>query len=66
MLTADEVRKHDSRRSCWVIISGQAYDVTDFLNEHPGGPSSILRLAGKVRVAQLTEDIGTDVLVGRD
>lgn len=43
----EEVQKHNSRSSCWVVIAGQAYDVTDFLNEHPGGPSSILRLAGQ-------------------
>lgn len=48
MLTWDEVRKHDSRHSCWVVIAGQVYDVTEFLNQHPGGPASILRQAGKV------------------
>lgn len=51
MLTADEVAKHNSRRSCWVIIAGQAYDVTDFLDNHPGGPSIILRYAGIVSFA---------------
>lgn len=48
MLSLDEVRKHVSRESCWVIISGQVYDVTDFLDEHPGGAGVILRCAGTV------------------
>jgi L-lactate dehydrogenase (cytochrome) len=47
MVTAEEVSKHDSRKSCWVIIHDHAYDVTNFLDEHPGGANSILRYAGK-------------------
>lgn len=30
-LTGDEVAKHNSRDSCWVIVHGKAYDVTEFL-----------------------------------
>ncbi|OAL39440.1 hypothetical protein AYO20_01310 [Fonsecaea nubica] len=47
MLDAAEVAKHNSRHSCWVIISNNVYDVTDFLADHPGGPGVILRYAGK-------------------
>jgi L-lactate dehydrogenase (cytochrome) len=46
-LTGDEVAKHNSKDSCWVIVHGKAYDVTDFLPEHPGGPKIILKYAGK-------------------
>ncbi|KAF2860273.1 hypothetical protein K470DRAFT_217448 [Piedraia hortae CBS 480.64] len=46
MLTGDEVAKHNSRESCWVIIHGRVYDVTDFLPDHPGGPNIILKHAG--------------------
>lgn len=48
MVTTKEVRLHSSRESCWVIVSGQAYDVTNFLDQHPGGANTILRFAGKV------------------
>lgn len=48
MLTSQDVRRHASRGSCWVIISNHAYDVTDFLDQHPGGANTILRYAGKV------------------
>ncbi|OAL44223.1 hypothetical protein IQ07DRAFT_663555 [Pyrenochaeta sp. DS3sAY3a] len=44
---AREVAKHNSRRSCWIVISGQVYDVTAFLDDHPGGPNVILRYGGK-------------------
>ncbi len=33
--------------SCWVILYGHVYDVTDFLSSHPGGSKIILSLAGK-------------------
>ncbi|KAJ5040516.1 uncharacterized protein L3040_006170 [Drepanopeziza brunnea f. sp. 'multigermtubi'] len=46
-LTGAEIAKHNSRDSCWVIVHGKAYDVTDFLPEHPGGPKIILKYAGK-------------------
>ncbi|KAF2813894.1 uncharacterized protein BDZ99DRAFT_567610 [Mytilinidion resinicola] len=46
-LTGADIAKHNSRDSCWVIIHGRAYDVTDFLPEHPGGPKIILKYAGK-------------------
>ncbi|KIV89953.1 hypothetical protein, variant [Exophiala mesophila] len=42
-----EVAKHNSKDSCWVIVSGKAYDVTDYLEKHPGGSAIILQYAGK-------------------
>lgn len=35
-LRGEEVAKHNWKESCWVIIHGKAYDVTEFLPEHPG------------------------------
>lgn len=46
-LTGIEVAKHASAKDCWVIVHGRAYDVTDFLPEHPGGQKIILKYAGK-------------------
>ncbi|KAK1143287.1 hypothetical protein N8T08_006814 [Aspergillus melleus] len=46
-LTRDEVQKHNSKDSCWVVIHGSVYDVTDFVDSHPGGPHVLLRCAGK-------------------
>ncbi|KAJ5216421.1 uncharacterized protein N7498_002828 [Penicillium cinerascens] len=44
---AAEVAKHNTSESCWVILYGKVYDVTDFLSEHPGGAKIILKLSGK-------------------
>ncbi|PKS08959.1 hypothetical protein jhhlp_003572 [Lomentospora prolificans] len=46
-LTGADVAKHNSAKSCWVIVHGKAYDVTEFLPEHPGGMKIILKYAGK-------------------
>lgn len=35
--TLDEVSKHNSKDSCWMVVSGQVYDVTSYTNSHPGG-----------------------------
>lgn len=52
MLTGDEIARHKSADSCWVVINGVAYDVTDFLPEHPGGAGIILRYAGRDATAE--------------
>lgn len=33
----DEVSRHDRVDDAWVIVDGQVYDVTLFLDTHPGG-----------------------------
>ncbi|MEI6280996.1 MAG: cytochrome b5 domain-containing protein [bacterium] len=45
-LTMSELAKHSSSQSCWLLISGDIYDVTSFLNLHPGQASSILPTCG--------------------
>lgn len=47
MFTASDVARHNTRDSCWVVIEGNVYDVTEFLDEHPGGANIILRYGGK-------------------
>ncbi|RFU30473.1 hypothetical protein B7463_g5875, partial [Scytalidium lignicola] len=47
MLTRSEVQQHSTRKSCWIIINGTVYDVTEFLDSHPGGSMIILKHAGR-------------------
>ncbi|KZV66454.1 hypothetical protein PENSPDRAFT_755719 [Peniophora sp. CONT] len=51
-LSGKEVATHNSRESCWIIVHGKVYDVTDFLDEHPGGSRIILKYAGKDATAE--------------
>jgi cytochrome b involved in lipid metabolism len=37
IFTKAEVAKHDTVHDCWMIINGKVYDVTPFVDEHPGG-----------------------------
>lgn len=45
--TAEDVATHSKASSCWVSRAGKVYDVTGFLNDHPGGDDLILQYAGK-------------------
>ncbi|WMV56735.1 hypothetical protein MTR67_050120 [Solanum verrucosum] len=45
--TYDEVSLHNNPKDCWVIINAKAYNVTNFLNDHPGGEEVLLAAAGK-------------------
>ncbi|OAP62482.1 hypothetical protein AYL99_04687 [Fonsecaea erecta] len=47
LLNGNEVAQHASRDSCWVIVSGKVYDVTDYLERHPGGSQILLQYGGK-------------------
>ncbi|KDR75645.1 hypothetical protein GALMADRAFT_248239 [Galerina marginata CBS 339.88] len=47
ILSGKEVATHNTRESCWIIVHGKVYDVTEFLDEHPGGSKIILKYAGK-------------------
>ncbi|AEO65499.1 uncharacterized protein THITE_2112562 [Thermothielavioides terrestris NRRL 8126] len=52
VFSAEEVAKHNTADSCWVVIHGNVYDVTEFLPEHPGGSRIILQLAGRDATAE--------------
>ncbi|KDN36878.1 hypothetical protein K437DRAFT_259987 [Tilletiaria anomala UBC 951] len=48
MISMDEVAKHSTpEQGLWVVIGGNVYDVTDFIDKHPGGRNVILKNAGK-------------------
>merc|ERR1712012_123224 len=46
-LTLEEVAKHNTKGDCWVVVSDQVLNVTNFLKDHPGGELAILTFAGK-------------------
>lgn len=45
--TLEEVSKHNTAEDLWLIINGRVYNVTDFLEKHPGGQKPFLHYAGQ-------------------
>lgn len=44
--TVSDVATHKDATSCYTVISGNVYDVTLWVNLHPGGKGAILSLCG--------------------
>lgn len=42
-----EVATHNTSKSCYVTIGTKVYDITDFLESHPGGADLVLEYGGK-------------------
>ncbi|KAJ6850079.1 cytochrome b5-like [Iris pallida] len=57
VLTLEDVAKHNSKEDCWLIIGGKVYDVTKFLDDHPGGDDVLLSATGKDATDDF-EDVG--------
>lgn len=47
LLTSAEVAKHNTASDCWMIISGNVYNLTSYLGSHPGGVGTITPYCGK-------------------
>ncbi|THU46406.1 hypothetical protein C4D60_Mb09t04610 [Musa balbisiana] len=43
--TKEEVSLHNTRTDCWIIVKDKVYNVTPYVEEHPGG-DAILNNAG--------------------
>ncbi|KDP26389.1 hypothetical protein JCGZ_17547 [Jatropha curcas] len=55
--TLSEVSEHNNAKDCWLVIEGKVYDVTKFLEDHPGGDEVLLSATGKDATDDF-EDVG--------
>jgi uncharacterized membrane protein len=46
-LTLAEVQKRSARDDCWSVVNGNVYDLTSFIQRHPGGADNIAKMCGK-------------------
>lgn len=53
----DEVKKSKEGKTNLIVIHNNVYDVTDFLNEHPGGEEVLLEQSGN-DATEAFEDVG--------
>lgn len=75
--TKEEVAQHKSPEDCWIILDGKVYDVTSYVEEHPGGDSILWNAGGDsttgfhgpqhpVRVFDIVDDFCIGKLVSSD
>ncbi|ESW12593.1 hypothetical protein PHAVU_008G125800 [Phaseolus vulgaris] len=55
--TLAQVSEHNNSKDCWLIIDGKVYNVTKFLDDHPGGDDVLLSSTGKDATDDF-EDVG--------
>merc|ERR1712137_384831 len=57
-ITEKEMAAHnDTKSGVWISIHGRVYDITKFLEEHPGGEEVLLEQAGNDSTESF-EDVG--------
>ncbi|KAI2662176.1 Cytochrome b5 [Labeo rohita] len=55
--TRAEVQAHNMSKDTWLIIHDKVYDITGFMEEHPGGEEVLLEQAG-ADATESFEDVG--------
>ncbi|XP_058133876.1 cytochrome b5 [Dasypus novemcinctus] len=55
--TLEEIQKHNHSKSTWIILHYKVYDLTKFLEEHPGGEEVLREQAGGDATENF-EDVG--------
>ncbi|KAL4472913.1 hypothetical protein ABPG72_007790 [Tetrahymena utriculariae] len=45
--TMQEVAHHNTENDAWIVINGKIYDVTHYLNYHPGGKAKLMLGVGR-------------------
>ncbi|ETO30601.1 mitochondrial cytochrome b2 [Reticulomyxa filosa] len=55
--TLEEVSRHNKATDCWLILYDKVYDVTSFVNDHPGGVNLIVDNSGK-DATEVFESVG--------
>lgn len=45
--TIHQIAEHNTENDLWISIHGYVYDLTLFLEKHPGGKKPLLGMAGK-------------------
>lgn len=46
-INKEELKKHKSRSDCWTCINGKVFNITPYVNFHPGGVDEIMKCAGR-------------------
>ncbi|KAM0319915.1 hypothetical protein ACHAPQ_010152 [Fusarium lateritium] len=71
-VSLDALRQHNTATDCWIAVHSKVWDITHFVNEHPGGPEVLLNLAGSdatelyndVHAPDIIEQLSDEKLMG--
>ncbi|RHZ62478.1 uncharacterized protein CDV56_108811 [Aspergillus thermomutatus] len=55
--TLEDVAAHKGRSDLWIVVHGKVYDVSKYVQDHPGGPDVLIDVAGQDATAAY-EDVG--------
>ncbi|KAI3957785.1 hypothetical protein MKX01_007616 [Papaver californicum] len=47
LYTVEEASKHNTKQDCWLILDAKIYDVTKYLDDHPGGDDVLVNATGR-------------------
>ena len=59
ILSAAEIEKHNSKSDCWSLIRGKVYNLSGYVQNHPGGQSVIASICGKDGTSAFSNQHGT-------
>ncbi|KAK1633319.1 cytochrome b2 [Colletotrichum phormii] len=71
-ISVTDLSKHNTKSDCWIAVHSKVWDITDFINEHPGGPSVLLKCAGsnvtkifdEVHAPDILEELPDEKFIG--
>ncbi|KAF4976270.1 hypothetical protein FZEAL_7038 [Fusarium zealandicum] len=71
-ISLSQLGQHNTKSDCWIAVHSRVWNVTEFLDEHPGGSAVILRHAGSnatqiydaIHAPEIIEELTADKLMG--
>lgn len=56
LFSLEEVQRHNTEKDAWIIHRGKVYDVSEFLERHPGGKDVLLAYTGQDVTTLMTQE----------
>ena len=54
VISLAEVATHNDYNDCWLVVDDKVYDVSKFMEDHPGGPKPLVLYGGKDATEEFT------------
>lgn len=58
-LSTSEIKNHNAKADCWSIVNGKVYNLTSYVQRHPGGNAVIANICGKDGTSSFTNQHNT-------